>query len=142
MDWSSIKEEKIDYPSESDAGRLSVLNDGNPVPKNWHSAFAYALGIEYKVNDILRLRTGYLFHKTPIPQANFDTSLPDSSSNTVTLGAGIDLNKNIRLDLAYAAMFYDERKIDNNVGSASGASIDGEYNTLINVYLLTLTFKI
>lgn len=67
MDWSSIQEEKIDYPSESGSARLSILNSGNPAPKDWHSAFSYALGTEYKVNDTLKLRGGYLFHKTPIP---------------------------------------------------------------------------
>lgn len=142
MDWSSIQEEKIDFPTETNATRLSVLNGGNPVAKDWHSAFAYALGAEYKVNDILKLRTGYLFHKTPVPQANFETSLPDASSNTVTLGAGINLNKNTTLDLAYAGMFYVKREISNNVGSLSGVNINGEYESFINIYLLTVTFKL
>jgi long-chain fatty acid transport protein len=142
MDWSSIEEEKIDYPSETNATRLSVLNAGNPVPKDWHSAFAYAIGAEYKVSDTLRLRTGYLFHKTPIPQSTFETSIPDASSNTVTLGAGIDLNKNFTIDIAYAAMFYNKRKINNNVGSLSGVNINGEYDTFINICVLTLTFKL
>ncbi|MDD5561719.1 MAG: outer membrane protein transport protein [Candidatus Omnitrophica bacterium] len=142
MDWSSIQEEKIDYPSESNANRLSVLNGGNPAPKDWHSAFAFGLGAEYKVNGILKLRAGYLFHKTPIPQANFDTSLPNASSNTLTLGAGINLNKNTSLDFAYAGMLYNKRKINNSVGSLSSANINGEYATFINIYLLTFTLKL
>ncbi len=142
MDWSTIQEEKIDYPSESNATRLSVLNSGNPTPKDWHSTFSYALGTEYKVNDFLKLRGGYFYHKTPIPQANFDTALPDATSNSVTVGAGINLNKNTTIDFAYAAMFFAKRKIDNNVGSSSSASIDGEYRTFDNLYLLTVTFKL
>lgn len=142
MDWSSIQEEKIDYPSESIPARLNVLNAGNPVPKDWHSAFSYALGTEYKVNDFLRLRGGYFFHETPIPQANFETSLPDSTSNTMTLGTGMNLNKNTTLDFAYAAMFYNKRKIGNTIGSSSGANINGDYSSFVNVYLLTLTFKL
>jgi long-chain fatty acid transport protein len=142
MDWSTIQEEKIDYPSESNATRLSILNSGNPAAKDWHSTFSYALGTEYKVNDFLKLRGGYFYHKTPIPQANFDTALPDATSNSVTVGAGINLNKNTTLDFAYAAMFFAKRKIDNNIGAASGASIDGEYRTFDNIYMLTLTFKL
>jgi long-chain fatty acid transport protein len=142
MDWSSIKEEKIDYPSESNAGRLSVLNAGNPAPKDWHSAFSYALGTEYKLNETWKLRAGYYHHKTPIPQANFDTALPDSTSNSITVGAGINLNKNTTLDFAYSAMFFEKRKIDNNVGSSSGANLDGEYRTFDNIYMVTLTFKL
>jgi len=142
MDWSSIQEEKIDYPSESNPARLSVLNSGNPVPKDWRSAFSYALGTEYKVNDTLKLRGGYFYHKTPIPQANFDTALPDSTSNSVTLGTGINLNKNTTFDFAYAAIFYNLRKINNAVGASSGASINGKYNSFANVYLMTMTFKL
>lgn len=147
MDWSSVQEEKIDYPSGFGAeaipgARSAVLNSGNPASKDWHSVFSYALGTEYKVNDTLKVRGGYLFHKTPIPQANFETSLPDSTSNSVTVGAGINLNKNTTLDFAYAAMFYAKRKISNTIGSSSGVNINGEYSSFCNVYMLTLTFKL
>ncbi|MCX5699013.1 MAG: outer membrane protein transport protein [Candidatus Omnitrophica bacterium] len=143
MDWSSIKDEKIDYPSGYGADPVglasTVLNDGNPASKNYHSVFSYALGTEYKVNDILKLRAGYFFHKTPIPQATFNTNLPDATSNSITLGLGINLNKNTTLDFAYAAMFFDKRKINNAVGSGT---INGTYRTFTNLYALTLTFKI
>ncbi len=138
MDWASIQEEKIDYPSETDATRLSILNNGNPVPKDWHSTFSYAIGTEYKINDFLKLRGGYFFHKSPIPGTNFEPSLPDATSNSVTVGAGINLNKNTTLDFAYAAMFFDKRKISTTVHE----NIDGEYRTFDNIYMLTLTVKI
>ena len=64
----------------------------------------------------------------------------DNTSNSVTLGAGINLNKNLVLDFAYAAMFYAKRKITNDVGSPD--SINGKYSSFINVYMATLTFKI
>ena len=144
MDWSSIQEEKIDYPSGFGSGpyagaRSSVLNNGNPDPKDWHSTFSYAFGTEYKVNDTLKLRGGYFFHKTPIPQANFNSNLPDATSNSVTVGLGINLNKNTTLDFAYAAMFFDRRKVTTNVGSGG---IDGKYSTFDNLYALTLTFRL
>jgi long-chain fatty acid transport protein len=142
MDWASVKEQKINYTSETNTTRLSVLNTGNPTNKDWNSTFSYALGAEYKVNDIWKLRAGYYFHKTPIPQATFDTSLPDATSNSITLGTGININKNLTLDFAYSAMFFERRKIDNNVGSTSSASIDGQYHTFDNIYMLTLTYKL
>ena len=147
MDWSSIENEKIDYPSGYGTGayaaaRETVLNAGNPDPKDWHAVFSYAFGTEYKVNDRLKLRGGYFFHKTPIPEGTFNTNLPDSTSNSVTVGAGINLTKNTTLDFAYAAMFFNKRKVDNAVGSTSGANIDGKYSGFTNVYLLTLTFKL
>jgi long-subunit fatty acid transport protein len=64
------------------------------------------------------------------------------SKNSITLGTGINLNKNLTLDFAYSAMFFEKRKIENNIGSSSSASIDGQYHTFDNIYMLTLTFKL
>ena len=139
MDWGSTKQTSYDYPNASPA-LIPTLNSLNPTfERNWHSAFSYSLGTEYKVNDKWKLRAGYFYHKTPIAQANFETSLPDASSNSVTLGAGYSFNKNVTLDFAYAAMFFDTRKVANNVGSGG---IDGKYNSFNNLYALTLTFKL
>jgi len=142
MDWSSVDKEQIDYPSETNPARLNVLNAGNPIQRDWRAVLSYAFGTEYGVNDSWKLRAGYFFHKTPIPEGTFDTALPDSTSNSLTLGTGYQINKNLVVDFAYAAMFYNPRKINNAVGSSSLASINGKYNTFINVYLLTFTFKL
>ena len=141
MDWSSTKETSYDYPSETNSTRTTYLNSYvNPTfERNWHSVFSYALGTEYKFNDKLRLRAGYFHHKTPIAQANFESSLPDAPSNSITLGAGYSFNKNVSLDFAYAAMFFDTRKVNNSVGSGG---INGKYRTFDNLYALTLSFKL
>ncbi len=141
MDWSTVQQEKIEFVSETNATRLAVLNGGNPAPRDWHSALSFCLGGEYKMNEKWRVRGGYFFHKTPIPSANFDTALPDSSSNTITTGIGYSINKNTTLDLAYAAMFFNKREILNTIGSSSGANINGEYEQFTHVILATLSFK-
>lgn len=142
MDWSSVQDEMIDYTSETNAVRLAVLNDGNPVPKNWHSAFSFAYGAEYIANDKWKLRGGYFYHQSPIPGANFETSLPDSDSHSITTGLGYKFNKDMGLDFAYAGMFFNKRGVQNTKGSASGASINGDYEAFINIYMLTFSFKL
>ena len=144
MDWSSVNEEKIDYPSgfgsEAIAGaRSAVLNNGNPVAKNWHSTFSCGLGTEYKVNDKWKLRGGYFYHQSPIAGANFETSLPDSDSHSITTGLGYKFNENMGLDFAYAGMFFNERGVQNTIGSSS---INGDYKSFISIYMLTFSFKL
>ena len=141
MDWSSVEQERINWESESDATRLSVLNDGNPASRDWKSAFSQAIGAEYAVSNRFRLRGGYYHHQTPIPQDTFEPNLPDSNSHGLTTGFGYDLNKNLTFDLAYSGLIYEKRKIDNNVGSSSGASIDGAYRQFINVLLGTVSYR-
>ena len=141
MDWASTKSTSYDYPDEKNPARLNLLNIGvNPTfERNWHSVFSYSCGTEYKINDTWKLRAGYFYHKTPIAQANFETSLPDASANSVTFGVGYAINKNLNFDFAYAAMFFDPRKVTNNVGSSG---INGTYHSFDNIYMATVTFKI
>ncbi|MBD3264181.1 MAG: hypothetical protein GF375_03655 [Candidatus Omnitrophica bacterium] len=141
MDWASTEQERIVYEDETSPLRLSVLNNGNPAPRDWEDVFSFALGGEYKLNDKWSLRGGYFYHNSPIPEENFDTSLPDSDSHSVTVGVGHRLNDHTKIDLAYAAMFFEERDINNNVGSSSGATIDGEYETFTNIYMVTVNYK-
>jgi len=143
MDWASVKEEKIEYPDLA-AGdqRRTFLDSGNPASRDWHAAFSYGFGAEYKVNAKWRLRAGYFFHQTPIPQGTFDTALPDSSVNALTLGTGYSFNKNWTLDFAYSGMFYNERKVNNSIGSLNGVNINGKYNSFYNLYLVTVTYKL
>ena len=140
MDWASTEQELVLYPNETNAVRLAVLNTDNPASKDWEAAFSFGLGTEYKASDTLRLRGGYFYHQSPIPEQSFDTALPDSDSHSVTVGFGKDLNKNMTLDFAYTAMFYQERDVNNNVGVSLGADIDGEYSAFTNLYMLTFTY--
>ena len=141
MDWSSVKHETINWIDETDATRLSALNAGNPAPRDWKSVWAESFGVEYAATDRLRLRGGYYHHSGPIPQANWEPSLPDSDSHGITTGLGYDVTKALTLDLAYSALFYENRGIDNTNGSASGATDNGHYKQFMNIGLMTLTYK-
>ncbi len=141
MGWNSVKEEELAFPSETNANRLDLFNTGNPTNRDWHSAVSFALGTEYKAADRLRLRGGYYYHQSPIPQDTWDTSLPDANSHSVTTGFGYDVSKSLTLDFAYGVMFYNDRSINNNVGNSSGASIDGKYSQWINLAVITATYK-
>ncbi len=141
MDWGSIKNQAVNFTQETDATRLSVLNSGNPTSKDWNSVWSQAIGFEYSATDALRLRAGYYHHTSPIPDDTFDPSLADSDSHGLTAGFGYDLTKSLTLDMAYSALIYQPRKIDNDVGSASGATVDGKYTQIINMVLMNLTHK-
>lgn len=140
MDWSSVEHEKLDYPNETDATRLSVLNSGNPVSRDWRSVMSFAIGTEYALNDKWRLRGGYYHHEAPIDNTNWESNIPDADSHGITAGFGYDINESLTLDMAYSAFIYENRTIDNSVGSATGASVDGEYGQMMNIMLLTLNY--
>ncbi|NTV29760.1 MAG: hypothetical protein HGA80_06755 [Candidatus Omnitrophica bacterium] len=140
MDWGAIKKEELAYPDETDPNRLGVLNNGNPVNRDWHDAWSCNLGAQYSLTERLRLRGGYFFHQTPIPATTQDMGLPDSNSHSVTTGVGYDLTKSLTLDLSWSAMFFKTRTINSEVNDTYGG-IDGTYHEWINLMLVTATYR-
>ena len=140
MDWSSVDHEAVVWTDESDANRLAVLNSGNPASRDWKSVMSFALGAEYALKDNLRVRTGYYHHNTPIPGSNFESNLPDSDSHGFTAGLGYDFNKNFTIDLAYSALVYEPRKVEDR-SSPFVYDHNGKFTQFMNIALVTFTYK-
>ena len=139
-DWSGIKQTLNSFPDVNPL-QAAVLSTNNPQPRDWHSVLSESLGAQYAVNDRLRLRLGYVHHQTPIGNDTFDTTFPDATFNSVATGVGFDLTRNLTLDIAYVAVFYETRKVSNNIDSAFGANLSATYSQFINIGMATLTYK-
>jgi len=146
-DWACVEEEFLYYPDEeaaTDAGkasRLAVLNDGNPVSRDWNDVFAYGIGLDYKWTDKTDLRCGFFYVEKTIPSANLDTALPDSNKHGVTLGLGHQFLKDVNIDMAYTFIKLKDRDITNDVGSNTGSNIDGTYKGHVNILAVGFTYK-
>ena len=139
--WSSVQEDFIKFTDETDQTRLSILNNGNPASKDWNDSLAYGVGAQYRHSDKLTLRGGYLFIETPIPSANFDTSLPDCDRHGLTLGAGYKLREDLTMDLAYFGVLMVDRDVSNDVAIGNGADLDGKYEGYVNIVSVGFTYK-
>lgn len=141
QDWSSTEFLSFRYPDETDATRLSILNTGNPQNRDWRAVWSESIGTEYAATDDLRLRLGYIHHQTPVGKDTFDTAFADGNSHSITTGFGYNITKNILIDVAYVAVLYEPRKINNAIDNVFGANLDGEYKNFINIGTATLTVK-
>ncbi|MFH0753111.1 MAG: outer membrane protein transport protein [Candidatus Omnitrophota bacterium] len=108
MNWSVVNEEELAFPSETNATRQAVLNNGNPASRDWRSVFSAALGAQYAVSDRFRVRGGMYHHQSPIPGDNWEPNLPDAPCNGITTGFGYDLRKDLSFDLAWSGIYYSE----------------------------------
>ncbi len=138
MNWSVVNEEELAYPSESDPSRLAVLNNGNPVARDWQSVISAAVGAQYDVSDRFRVRGGYYHHQSPVPGDNWEPNLPDTVSHGITTGFGYDIRKDLTLDLAWSGIYYMPRDIDNTV---NGGNNNGTYKQWTNLLYATMTYK-
>ena len=138
MDWSSIKQQNFEFPNAT-ASQAGVLNALADLPLDWESTVSCGVGAEYAYSDAVRLRAGYAYNPSPIPDANFHTFLPDANSHNVSAGIGWNIREDLTLDASYMAMIFEDRSVTNNVGSGSLASIDGEFEEYIHVGGVTIT---
>jgi long-chain fatty acid transport protein len=140
-DWSSIEQEDVSFPEEGIALRVSTLNSLADLNLDCESSWAYSIGTEYSLNEKIRLRTGYFFHETPIPDANFNTFLPDADSHGVNLGAGYSLNDAMGVDLAWSGVFFQDRDLASTTHDSAASSVRGNYEEFINSVMLTFNWK-
>ncbi len=151
-DWTSFKNLDV------------TLSNGLvlPKPRNWLPAYILMLGTEYKLlNPVqfphweLAFRGGYVFSDSPIPEATFKPDVPGSNYHALSIGFGFLCTKQgmflgfircgndgttfigttaIGIDLAYQAILYNARGINNN----DDPRVNGIWDTTIHVGALNL----
>ncbi len=96
--WSSYKEF---------AGWLKedpFFGTGKPfeirIAKNWHDAWRYQGGIEYRAADFLDLRIGYVYDETPDPAGTISYSTPVNDCHAISFGPGLHWD-DWTVDLSY-----------------------------------------
>ena len=102
--WSSIKTLNLDFadPAVTDFS----------AAKNWNDVLALRFGGEYRLNNTMALRLGYVYDPTPVPGATMDTLVPDADRQDFSAGFGYNFG-NLTLDIAYMAIVLKDRKVDN-----------------------------
>jgi len=140
-DWSVLESENVFFPDESNATRVATLMALTDSDRDWDSVISFQVGGEYNWSDALALRGGYFYNPTPIPDATFDTSIPIADVHGINLGFGYDIRPNATIDLAWTGMIYEDITIDNGVGAALTADLDGTYENFTNLITLTLNWE-
>ncbi len=116
-----------------------LLEIDNPVVKDWDDTWTIGLGGQYLLDGRWVFRAGYYFYETPIPEATFDTVVPDADRHNLTLGIGYRW-ENASLDLGYVLVLAEDRTVRNSVGASSGSSIDGTYESTHQLLSLGFTY--
>ncbi len=128
--WSSIP--KVDIMN-ANSGALSQTLD-----TDFRNTWRVALGANYKLNDVWKLKYGVAYDQTPVKRAeNRLVSLPDNDRVWFSFGTQWVPNKASRLDLGVTYIFVRDSKIDNDQGTVAAplrGRVTGEYSG--NIWLL------
>jgi long-chain fatty acid transport protein len=139
--WSSYDKLKVrlDRPILANGVMTSILT----TPKNWHDAWAFRFGANYKVKEGMKIRAGYIYDLTPVPDSSFDPQVPDANRHIFTVGGDMKIWR-FTLGIAYNFILSEGRSKDNTIvtnGVPAPAQANGRYNSNIQSLGLSWSFQ-
>ena len=87
--------------------------------KNYQNSASMRLGLEYRLNDQLALRGGYMRDNHAVPDADVEPSLPEGDRDIYNLGIGYKMGA-ISIDGYYMLLLQKDRVITNSVHDFNG----------------------
>jgi long-chain fatty acid transport protein len=87
------------------------------IRQDWRDTFTAGLAGEWRLDDHWRLRGGYQYFMTPVPDSTMSPIIPDANQHVATTGVSWRSGSH-RLDLSYAHVFYADRTITANQNPA------------------------
>ena len=109
----------------------------NSIEKNWKDTLTTNIGVEYRYNDQITLRTGYLYRENAVSDNTFDPSLPDADAHLFALGGDILLQR-YTLSVAYVYEKQKNRNKNNPLGNDLGGNANGTYSSDIHFLAVSL----
>jgi len=96
IDWpQTVGKNKPEYTENSSTAMAWNMN--------WDEQYVYKFGVEYDLNEKVKLRAGYNYGKHPLDSSRAfeNISFPAIAEHHITAGAGIALKKNLALNIGF-----------------------------------------
>jgi len=151
VNWKSFDAINVTYSSAAYRTAVSTLQGlvGSPVtgsttiPENWKATVAFRLGAEWKYNDRMRVRFGFIYDPTPINAVDFSPAIPGNDRQLYTIGYGYDLTPATTLDLGYAYVHINNRNQTQSPTTPPGAPgtvKNGTYKGNAHILMASLNY--
>jgi len=111
--------------------------------KDWKNTWTARIGGQYRLSDQWKLRAGYVYDQSPVPSERFDTRVPDSDRQGLTVGTGY-ASGNITIDTAYMYLRFKNRTITNTLtddATPTPNALDGTYKGTAHLVGITIGYK-
>ena len=142
--WSSYDQLVLGLPT-GPASPLGVLQKPSTLVKNWDNAYLMRVGAEYRMGT-LALRAGFIYDKTPQPDAVVEPMLPDANRMEFTVGLGYDISKNVNVSACYQFISFSDRNgtIISKTAlypNIPATAYPGAYSNSANLFSISLGFS-
>lgn len=110
--WGSFKTIQLNNVAapavNPNTGVVSQVNFQSTASQNYDNAWRFALGANYRFNDLWMLRVGGGYDQTPTNDVDRDVRLPDASRWALAIGAHYQMRPNIGVDFGYTHLWAAE----------------------------------
>lgn len=107
--------------------------------ENWKDSWYYSLGAEYAATDVLKLRGGVAYEKSPVPDATRTPRVPDNDRLWLSVGASYKLADNMTADLAYSHVFIKKGGINLAATPSAPAPLIATFKQHLDIVSAGLT---
>lgn len=129
-DWTAfntIQLNGVAAPSIAADGTVTQVTINSTSPQNYNGAWRAALGVNYKVNDLWKVRVGGGYDQTPTNNIDRDVRLPDVDRWALSIGAHYQMKPTVGFDAGYTHLFAVNNPTMNRTDALSPTST---YNVL------------
>ena len=118
--------------------QLDLGDPTGPGAKDWDDVWSIRLGGEYALGESWKLRGGYIWDQSPVPDTTRSPELPGSDRQMLTAGVGWNWN-NVGIDLAYSYLWADKADMGTDItGAVPG--LTGEFETTTHIVALSASY--
>lgn len=132
--WSKFQELRIFYANPAQSASVTT--------ENWKNTLRYALGLSYKLNDTIKLRTGLAYDESPVPDAQHRTPrIPDNNRTWMAFGLNYAHSERLSFDAGYAHLFVKNSEINNTTEAAVANNLQGTYKNSVDILSAQMNYR-
>lgn len=114
--WDKVDKNTVDFSGDVASDTPGIVDNGVPnvnLRLDWRDSFNYSVGVSYKPSEEWKLKAGFGYDETPVPDSKKRPFLiPDSNRYVFGLGAQYCINKNFHIDAGYTLKIFEDADIE------------------------------
>lgn len=142
--WSQY--DKLAFTFEDSPTALGAAPAMLGSQKKWNDVFSYRMSAEYEMSEAWKLRFGYEYDDSPVPDTTRSPDMPDSDRHVFALGLAYDRER-WGVDFSYSIAMFEASDANAKgtdlkipAGAAQADKLNGDYRNIL-AHLVAVAYR-